>query len=294
MTNDQVDADSDLLPEGPRVRRRIPSVRRPRASHGWWRGRRVWRPHEAVAEMTESSAATRTCGKRMAWVAEEITEAPPDCGQGRHQGMSPVPAGVGAGSAAWHSMIRKAAARAATELPCQSALALKYGISHLQALDVRVVAGRTPGGRRPPRRFAVQQHHHPMGHSAYEEVGHNVLLISRNRSRAVVGVDRSIALVGSSHTISRASGPAPLTRAMRCCWPPENSQGEASIRPRARFHGQPEASRGGKGLSMPRRCSSTMCSAVRRGASPPVTSTPASMLRRAADSVRLALPSNRV
>lgn len=68
----------------------------------------------------------------------------------------------------------------------------------------------------------------------------------------------------------------------------------ALIRPRARLHGQPASSRGVKGLRMPRRCRSTMCSAVRRGASPPVTSTPASMLRRAADSVRLALPSRRV
>ena len=45
-----------------------------------------------------------------------------------------------------------------------------------------------------------------------------------------------------------------------------------------------------KGRSTPPRCSSTMCSAARTGASPPVTSAPTSILRRAADSVRLALP----
>lgn len=45
-----------------------------------------------------------------------------------------------------------------------------------------------------------------------------------------------------------------------------------------------------KGRSMPSLCSSTMCSAARRGASPPLTITPASILRRAADSVRFALP----
>ncbi len=56
----------------------------------------------------------------------------------------------------------------------------------------------------------------------------------------------------------------------------------------------PRTAHGRSGLSTPSRCSSAMCSAARRGASPPFTSTPAPMLRWAADSVRLALPRNRV
>lgn len=55
----------------------------------------------------------------------------------------------------------------------------------------------------------------------------------------------------------------------------------------------PSARHTWSGCSTPRRCNSAMCSAARCGASPPRTRTPASMLRRAADSVRFALPRKR-